>query len=224
VPWLAAFERLGVVVHGDGDGLTAALEIDTSAGDLVERDVPVSPGGRAPLVVDVAGPRISVRDFAHVLGVGEASAGRAHPLALLALKDALPAARELATKLHGPATLVREGDSWLLRADPSRPPEQELDRLATRLAHVLDEPLTRRGGFYELHGLRFAIHRGVLVAGNAPATRLRAFAGAPLARPAGTHGTVAFALPPGSTHLPWPLTGWLAATPDRVTGQARAGF
>jgi hypothetical protein len=224
VPWLGSFERLGVVVRGDGDGLTARMQVDTSAGDLVELDVPLPPGGRAPLVVDVPAPRVSIRDFAHLLGVGEAAAGRAYPLALLSLKDALPAARALAGKLHGPATLVREGDTWLLRAEPSRPLDRELDGLAKSLARALDEQPKRRGGFYELHGIRFAVHRGVLVAGTAPAARLRALAGAPLARPAGAHGTVAISLPQGSTGLPWPITGWLSATPDRLTGEARAGF
>lgn len=214
VPWLQALERAGLVVRGGEAAATGVLAIDTSGADLVERDLPVQPGGRGPRVADVAMPRVSVRDLAHVLGVADRAAEQAFPLAAIRLRRVLPHARALTRKLHGPATLVLPpGGGWMLRADPSRPPREELERL--------NAALIRAGVALPF---RMALHRGVLVAGTVPLEDLRDLAEAPLARPAGITGAVAAFVPGGGERLPWPVSGWLAGATGGVSGELRVDW
>ena len=71
---------------------------------------------------------------------------------------------------------------------------------------------------HEVAGVRFGMVDGVLVAGDAPARALADLARAPLARPAGSRGSVAFASPAQR------LIGWATATPDQTEIEIRAGW
>lgn len=239
VPWIGAAERAGIVVRAGPDGAVADLRIATTGSELVELDVPVSPGTRAPRVADVLAPRISVADLAHVIGVAERGLLRAAPLAAKRLERARRTLRHqtgidlgahLVSRLHGPATLVRRGDAWMLRAEPSRP--RELARGLRAIRRKLPEALARagvpaavrtRGGFLEIGRVRLGLVGDRLVAGTASRHRLVALARAPLARPAGAPGTVAIARP-AAPPLPWSLTGGLQATPEELTGRLRLSW
>lgn len=213
VPWLAAWERLGGVLRAGNAGATLDLRLTTLADDLLEVDVPVSPGKRPPLAVTSAkAASVTVRDLAHVLGVAERAARAAAPLTVLRLDRARRTLRhrggvdlgaDVVGRLHGPATLIRTHRHLLLRADPSRP--RPLGRALDRVAKVLPAALERarvegfavreRRGFLELlrDGEvvgRLGMAGDVLVAGTASPAALRALARVPLARPAGAEGAV----------------------------------
>jgi hypothetical protein len=217
VPWLAALETLGVVLRADDDRARVDFSFSTVADDLLEVDVPVSPGERAPLAVTAKAPSLSVRDLAHVLGVAERAARAAYPFLVLRLDQARRTLRregkvdldeDVLARLHGPATVVRAHDAVFLRADPSRP--RALRRALERLAQALPSALARGrvegmrvrwfGGFYELlrDGRvvgRVGMRGDVLVAGTGTPRALRALARAPLARPAGARGGLTVSVP-----------------------------
>lgn len=217
VPWLAALDTLGVVLRADEEAARLDFSLATPADDLLEVDVPVSPGERGPLAVTAKAPSLTVRDLAHVTGVAERAARAAFPLAVLRLDQARRTLRkegkvdldeEILGRLHGPATFVRGHDTILVRADPSRP--RALRRALKRLAATLPQALSRArmegfsvrefGGFYELlrDGAvvgRFGMRGDVLVMGTGTPRALRALARAPLARPAGASGGLTVSVP-----------------------------
>lgn len=242
VAWLAALETFGAVVRATEEQARVDFAFNTVADDLLEVDVPVSPGKRGPLAVTAKAPSVTVRDLAHVLGVGERAARAAFPLAVLRLDQARRTLRhegrvdldeEVLARLHGPATFVRGHDALFLRADPSRP--RALRRALRRLARVLPRALERArldgfrvrefGGFYELlRGGRVLGRLGmrgdVLVAGTGTPRQLRALARAPLARPAGAAGGLTASVPEAAAaDLTRELLGF--EVPWRIDGWAR---
>jgi hypothetical protein len=242
VPWLGAWESLGAVLHASDDGATLDFRLGTAAADLLEVDVPVSPGERGPLAVTAKAPSVTVRDLAHVLGVAERALRAAAPIAALRLDLARRTLRhgggvdldaEVLARLHGPATLIRSSGSFSIRADPSRPLalRRALDRLARALpaalrrAHQPGWKVRSRGGFFELrHGravaARFGMVGDALVGGTASPASLRALARAPLARPAGAAGALTVAVPPADVAR-WARTHAGAPVPWRLNGWAR---
>ncbi len=242
VPWLGAAETLGIVLRSRDGGATLDFSLNTEGDDVLEVDVPVSPGKRGPLAVTAAAPSVTVRDLAHVAGVAERAARVAFPLAALRLDQARRTLRhegrvdllaDVLSRLHGPATFIRTHDSVLLRADPSRP--RALERALDRLARVAPSALTRariegfevreHGGFHEILRDGDVVGRvgmigDVLVAGTGTPRALRSLARAPLARPAGAAGGLTAAVPEDAAaaftrdRLGFPL-------PWRVDGWAR---
>lgn len=213
VPLVAAVQQAGFALRTRGDRVELSARIALDHGSLVERDVPISPGDRAP-----AGPRVataatlSVRDLAHTLGVIERSAAAAAPLAHLrfaALRAALRRGarsdldRDVVANLHGPATLVLAGAHSMLRASPSHPRAlaAALKRIAGRSGRIVrDLRISRRGRFSTVrrHGRllgRYGVVGGVLVAGRAGPLALAALARRPLARPARARGGLTFSVP-----------------------------
>jgi hypothetical protein len=221
VAWLSAVETLTAVVRTDAEGATVDFRVPTEADELLEVDVPVSPGKRGPLAVTAGAPALTVRDLAHVLGVAERGARTAFPLAVLRLDQARRTLRyfgkvdllgDVIARLHGPATFVHDGDALLVRADPSRP--RALKRALARLSAVLPAALERarlgglstrvEGAFLELRRGDHLVGRvgmvgDVLVAGTGTIRQLRELARAPLARPAGAAGALTVAVPREST-------------------------
>jgi hypothetical protein len=244
VPWLAAVETLGVAVRATEEGATLDFSLNTEGEDLLEVDVPVSPGKRGPLAVTAQSPSLTVRDLAHVAGVIERAVRAAFPLAALRLDQGRRTLRheggvdllaDVLARLHGPATFIRTRDAVLMRADPSRP--RALERALDRFARVLPSALERAridgfamrelGGFHELLRDGEIVGRvgmigDVLVAGTGTPRALRSLARAPLARPAGAAGGLTVAVPQDTSaaftrdRLGLPL-------PWRLDGWARGG-
>lgn len=242
VPWLAAWEELGVTVRAGEDAAAVDLRLTTAGEDLFETEVPVSPGDRAPLAATARAPSVSVRDLAHVLGTAERALAVAAPLTRLRLEQArrdlrfrskVDLGRDVVARLHGPATLVRTRRHFLLRADPSHPAPLR-DALA-RAGRFLPSALERarlegwtartRGGFIEVTSDRAAKLRAgmvgdVLVVGSASRAALRALARSPLARPAGAKGALVVSAPPETLgRIASDRLGF--ALPWRVSGWAR---
>lgn len=240
IPWLAAVDRVGLVARRRGTALVVDVKAATTAGDLVELDVPVSPGRVAPRAAVGEGVRVSVRDIAHLLGYADRVAANAVPLAHLRYQRArgtlrrrgrakVDLAADVIRKLHGPGTLVFDGGRLLLRADPSRPQplRAALDRLAARLSKATARAglgqavVGREGGLYVVdvpgRTIRFGMVGDVLVAGDATAERLKELAKEELARPAGAAGPLTFRIPPRA--IPgsdWQIDGWVRGTPREL--------
>lgn len=217
VPWLAALETLGLTLRAGEEGARIDFSLASEGEALLEVDVPVSPGERAPLAVTAGAPSVAVRDLAHVAGVTERAARAAFPLAVLRLDRARRALRtrakvdlhrDVISRLHGPATFVRARNAVLLRADPSRPAaiRSALRRAAPALPHALRRAghegfsVRDRDGLHELRRggkvvARLGMVGDVLVAGTGSPRALRALARAPLARPAGAKGALTVAVP-----------------------------
>ena len=252
VPWLSAIESLTGVVRADADAATVDFRVGTTADELLEVDVPVSPGKRGPLAVTARAPSFTVRDLAHVVGVAERAGRSAFPLAMLRLDQARRTLRyqgkvdldeDILGRLHGPATVIRAHDAVLLRADPSRP--RALRRALARLGAVLPEALRRArldgydarsyGGFVELlrNGRvagRVGMVGDVLVAGTATPRQLRRLARAPLARPAGAAGALTVSVPREDVGrftggvFEARVDGWARGARDGVRGALRVAW
>ena len=229
VPWLAAADTAGLTLRVKGSTAELRAVVRTDGEELVELDVPVSPGSTAPRVAGGGDVTVSVRDLAHTVGVGGDAALAAFPVGFLQVERVIAAVRRQAkvdlrrdviSRLHGPATLVKRGERWLLRAEPSRPEvvRRSFDRVARRWARVL-AALGTAGhtgdGFLVAGDLRIGLVGDVLVAGNAPASELRSLAQQSSERPAGVTGGAFFTIDAGD----WAagdLRGWLRATPEET--------
>ena len=246
VPWLAAWDELGVTVRAQEETATIDLRLTTVADGLLETDVPVSPGKRPPLAATTRAPSVTVRDLAHVLGAAERALALAAPPTSLRLEQArrdlrfrskVDLGRDVIARLHGPATLVRTPRHLLLRAEPSRP--ASLRAALARAGPQVPQALRRarvegwsgrtRGGFLELSRddgvtvrvtVRIGIVGDVLVAGTASRSALRALARSPLARPAGAEGALAVsASPEALDRITYDNLG--VGLPWRLSGWAR---
>ena len=249
VPFLSAAGRVGAVVRATDGGLVADVRLDTRGGDLVERDVPVSPGARAPLAIPVpeAGVALSVRDLAHLLGVAREAAAAGLPIEFLRyLRARAELARsggsnleaDVVARLHGPATILRTADGVALVARPSRPRELRvaLRRILRRAPRALERAGLPGVTVSDLAGSRLVSPPGtpadvrrvsvgmvgdVLVAGTLPAEELRALALTRPRRAPGARGGLAFEIGPEALAdlLPSGLADLLAGA--RVDGWLR---
>ena len=216
VPWIAAATRLELTVEARRDAAVASAALATTGDVLLEPDVPIPGGGRGVRMVDVVEPRVAVGDLGHVLEAAERAAATAVPLALVRAAPVLPGARRLASGLHGPATVVRDEGRLLLRAEPSEAGrvERGLEQIVRSLPRAGFD-VRRAGSLSAAGGVRFGMVDGALVASLGGQRGLRRLARAPLARPAGARGSLAFALPGRGA------TGWVAARPRRAYAEVR---
>lgn len=216
VPWVAAATRLDLTVEARRDAAVASATLATTGDVLLEPDVPIPAGGRGVRMVDIVEPRVAVSDLGHFLEAAERAAAAAAPLVLVRAAPVLPGARRLASGLYGPATLVRDGRRLLLRAEPSEPGrvERGLEQIVRSLPRAGFD-VRRVGALRAAGGVRFGMVDGALVASLGGHRGLRRLARAPLARPAGARGSLAFALPRRGA------TGWVAAGPRRTYAEVR---
>ena len=214
IPWLSAAGRLGVTVRATPGGAIADIGLDTRGEDLVERDVPISPGRTAPLAIAAGGATLSVRDLAHVLGVGREAFEAAAPIEFLrylrgrselARRRGIDVEQGVIGRLHGPATLIRDDDGWAVVARPSRPGplRAALDRVAGRAVRALARggidgtEITSADGLHVVRrdgemAFGFGLVGDVFVAGTFEPDRLAALGRVRAVRAAGARGGLSF--------------------------------
>jgi hypothetical protein len=250
VPWVAALRGYALTLNASAAGFTINFKLDTTGAPLTAAQLPIATGSAPPGLVGGAPIEVGIRDPSQIVNFLEqatrggglaaflrqqATLHRKTGVDLKSLLDLLTG--ELAIDSNGHGTIAEIGVKNAAAAGAV------LAKLATApdsvLPHATLTPAA--GGFYRINERHRTINIGIvgseLVAGNVPTKQLRQFAAIPLTpAPAGSHGAVAFQIAlPELIHLvaktaPAQLqtflsslgniTGWIAATPQALTGAA----
>jgi hypothetical protein len=252
IPWVAAIKGYAVSFTPTSNGISLDWKVDTTGRQLTPAQLPLAAGSTAPALASGVPGSFGIRDPAQIATFALSAVQAADPNAYAQFQAALGALRTsfgidvtgALGQLTGDLITAGEGQGSLVRAGVSNPAlvSQTLanvqKHIQTLAAGTSMRPLG--GGFYLVsrRSLSFAV--GVvgsqLVAGNAPLSKLRAFATGP-AKPSGGRGAIAF-----SESLPQVLrltgslvrspqaqlilgqlrdfSGWIANTPSALTGNA----
>jgi hypothetical protein len=252
IPWVAAIKGYAVSINTTSNGISLDWKVDTTGRQLTAAQLPLAAGSAAPALVSGEPGSFAIRDPAQIAAFAESAVQAADPGAYSQFQAALGALRNgfgidvtgALGQLTGDLITAGEGQVSLIRAGVSNPGvvSQTLANLAKHIGSLAAGTSMRPlgGGFYLVRRQSVTFVIGLvgnqLVAGNAPISKLRAFAAKPTT-PSGGHGAIAFSESlPQVTKLTGGLvrsteaqlilsqlkafSGWIANTPSALTGNA----
>ncbi|HEY6397101.1 MAG TPA: DUF3352 domain-containing protein [Solirubrobacteraceae bacterium] len=250
VPWVAALRGYAVTLNASSAGLSVNFKLDTTGAPLAAAELPISTVTAPPGLVGGAPIQVGIQDPSQLVYFLEQASQRGGLTAFLMQQAAVHRKtgvdlKSLLGLLTGELAVNSNGHGTIAEIRVKNPGAAAtiLAKLSTVPNSVLPHStLTRRaGGFYQLNEQRRTINLGIigseLLAGNVPPSQLRQFAAAPLSpAPSGSHGAVAFRIALSQLiHLAvknapsqlqtllgslGDITGWIAATPQALTGAA----
>jgi Protein of unknown function (DUF3352) len=252
IPWVAAIKGYAVAISPTSNGMSLDWKVDTTGRQLTAAQLPLAAGSAAPALAAGGPGSFGIRDPAQIAAFALSALRSANPNTAAQFLAALGAVRNgfgidvtgALGQLTGDLITAGQGSVSLIRAGVSNPTvvSQTLANLQKHI-HALSPTTNMKpigGGFYLITTSSVTIAVGVvgnqLVAGNAPLSRLRAFASEPT-KPSGGHGAIAFSeslpqvakLTGGLVHSPEAqlilsqlksFSGWMANTPAALTGNA----
>ncbi len=250
VPWVAALRGYAVTLNASSAGLSVNFKLDTTGAPLTAADLPISTGTAPPSLVGGAPIQVGIQDPSQLVNFLEQASRQGGLTAFLRQQAALHRKtgadlKSLLDLLTGELAVDSNGHGTIAEIRVKNPSAAAavLAKLSTVPDSVLPHSTLKRrpDGFYQLKEQSRTVNLGIigseLLAGNVPPSQLRQFAAVPVSpAPVGSHGAVAFRIAVSELiHLAVKnapaqlqtllgslggITGWIAATPQALTGAA----